>query len=162
MMVSPTWGSCCHSSSVMKGTKGWSSSSTVRSTAASTNWAVYFCRSSPLYRLCLAISTYQSQNSSQAKSWAARRASPSSYFSRLADTSSATLEARVRIHLSAKLSSGSKAPGLYPSRFIRVKRLAFQILFMKLRALSTRSIWKRMSLPGLLPEMRVKRRESAP
>ncbi len=47
-------------------------------------------------------------------------------------------------------------------RFIIRKRLAFQILLAKLRMASHFSTKKRVSLPGALPVIRLKRRASAP
>ena len=59
-------------------------------------------------------------------------------------------------------SSFSGSSTLSMDKFIMTKRLAFQILLAKLRMASHFSTKKRISLPGLLPVIRLKRKASAP
>ena len=55
----------CHSSSVMNGITGCARRSSASSTRISVRRVARFCASSPVWICTLAISRYQSQNSSQ-------------------------------------------------------------------------------------------------
>ena len=93
------------------------------------------------YRRGFTISMYQSQNSSQIKSYTFCTAIPSSNFSMLSVTSFATSLNLHRIHLSAAVSSdrSMEAGTSAFSRFIMMKREAFHTLFAKFLLDSTRS-----------------------
>ena len=128
-------------SSVINGINGCSSFNAWISTFFKVQIAAALVSSSSLYSLGLTISMYQSQNSSQIKSYTFWRAIPNSYLSRFSVTSLVSAFTLERIHLSASVRSFSVTPEISAafSIFIIMKREAFHTLFAKLRLFSTRS-----------------------
>ena len=127
-------------SSVMKGMKGWSSFKDWMSTVFKVQMAAAVVASPSPQSLGFTISMYQSQNSSQMKSYTFWSAIPSSYLSMFSVTSLARRFTLERIQRSAMVRSESSAlaAGAF-SRFIMMKRLAFHTLLAKFRLASTLS-----------------------
>ena len=136
--ASPWWGRLCQISSVTKGMKGCSRARVFVSTHTST-WRVFWAAaSSPPVSGRLASSMYQSQKSSQIKSYSLDTAMPSSNLSRFSVTSFVTVLNRLTIHWSSKERVSGRAQGtLWPSIFMWMNRAAFQILLAKFRLAAT-------------------------
>ena len=127
-------------SSVMKGIKGCSSFKDWISTVFRVQMAAAVVESPSPHSLGFTISMYQSQNSSQIKSYTFWRAIPSSYLSMFSVTSFARRFTFDRIHRSAMVRSDSStfSSEAFPM-FIMINRLAFHTLLAKLRLASTLS-----------------------
>ena len=108
-------------------------------------------------------SMYQSQYTSQMKSYIFCSATPISKASRFWLTSLARVLKRLMTHLSSvRRFSGSPLSSKSSGRFIIMKREAFHSLLAKFLAAFTLSSVKRISFPGALPVASMKRRASAP
>ena len=150
--------------SVKNGINGCNRRNAFSRTVFKTYSAVFLARASSPYKRAFVNSMYQSQNSDQMNSYISRAASPNSNLSRFSVTLLAVRFNLEIIHLSAKVksvSAGLKSASKF-SRFISKNLEAFQILFAKFRADSTRCQENLKSLPGVLPVTNIKRNESAP
>src|SRR5262249_18945985 len=160
-----------HSSSVTNGMIGWMSLSSWSSTCPST-WRVRpAAAGSGPFRVGLASSTYQSQNSSQAKWYKTSLTLANSNSSNSAPASAMTAASPESIHRSGTLSAARSAAVRSPSApspqtalapLMSANLAAFQSLLQKLRAPATHSSLSATSPPGLAPLARVNRVASAP